>query len=336
VLRAGAGIASVAAVGGLAGCSEQIPDVSGGGGGQGVDLLGLVPEDANGAYYANIDAISEDEAIKTVFNAYLERNAYSDDDPEDYEEFKEQIQDETDLDVEKANEALVFGEYSDSEGYGGLILESEWTEDDLIDGLEEGGSDYDEDEHEGKTVYEQESEYSDSAVGVLSEGRFVFGTVDAVEDTIDVQTGNKDKLDENLRNAYKDTKNAAVRFVSDVPEEQLETTGYDDEEEYEEEIGDETVDYSSVQDIEHSSGSIYADDDTRGMQINYEASDSDAAEEFEEVLNTLKEISEEESESDEFDEQLENATISRDGTTVTVTYETTVDEIEDAVETATE
>jgi hypothetical protein len=336
VLRAGATLTSVVAVGGLAGCSDQIPDVVGGGGGQGVGLLGLVPEDANGAYYANIDAISEDEAIKTIFNAYLEQNAYSEEDPEDYEELQEQIQDETDLDVEAAEEMLAFGEYASDDGYAGFILNADWTEDDLVDGLEESGAEYDEDDHEGKTVYEQESEYSNSAMGVLAEGQFVFGTVDAVEDTIDVKTGNGDQLDEDLRNAFTNTRDAAVRFVSSVPEEQLETTGYDDEDEYEEEVGDETIDYSSVQDLEHSSGSIYADGDTRGMQINYEASDTDAAEEFEEVLNTLKEISEEESESDELDDQLENSTISRDGTTVTVTYETTVDEIEDAVDSATE
>ena len=317
VLKSGGALAGVAVLGGLSGCLDSIPFLGGD------SALGNVPEDSEGAVYLSLDTVREDDATQAVADAYLANSYYE---PNDFDGLLDQFEDQTDLDPEGAHELTGFAEYNDSGGtsdYGGAILRTDWAEDDLVDALEDSGPDLDEGEEAGKTVYEPEEDYG-SWMGVIEEGTFVVGSEDAVVGSIELSAGEGEQMDQALRDAYSSTRDAPVRFVSVVPTDQ-----FDDELGY----GDNTVDLSAVDDIEHASGSIYQDGDVRGLSVTLTVDDGDAAGDLADTIEEVIEFYQDAvSEDSDIHSELDEIEVSEESSAATVTYEKDVDEIEDLVE----
>lgn len=336
-MRLGGALAGVLAVG-TAGCIDTVQDVAGLGGGA---ALGTVPEDAESVFYIDVAGALSDETVESVVNSYFEayaaqRRQYgSYDGPENLEDALSDFEDETDLDPESLKDVTGFYEYSgqspSSETFG-VIVNAEWSADDVQDAIEEAQHDGDveEDEYNGKTVFISENEYGpDSWVGVLDATTFAVGTETSVEAIIDVSVGDEDALGGDLKSAYNGLPSGYATYTTEVPN----TSAFDDMDQRRED-----VDVSTLKEVDYTGGSLYVDSETVGLEWQLIAGDSDEATEILETLEDGRDemVAElEASDSDEADtaiEELESIALDQDGNTVTVTYETTADDIEDFID----
>ena len=326
VLRTGAALSGLAALGSLAGCSGLLDAEGGGGSGQ----LARVPEDADAAAHVDVETVLDDKATENVVDAQLaiqaERSWY--DGPETFEAALSDFQDSTGLDPDGIQTATPFFEFAGSDSYQtvdqefyGTVLTADWSEDDLIASIEDSGTEYEADEHAGQPVYEPDNDYS-YWVGVLADGEYVLGSEDAVEDTIDVAAGEEDVLDSDLQNAYANTRAGPVRFVSTVPaDERPETTGPSDE-----------IDLGILSDVETVAGAVYVNGDNRGVEMTFTAADEETADDVAAMLDGLVTLASDDIPNDAVSSALDEVEITQDGTAVVVAYEASVATLVNLVE----
>ncbi|WP_246983481.1 twin-arginine translocation signal domain-containing protein [Halorientalis marina] len=327
-LQATAGLATVVAAGSTAGCLDSVPLIGGGG------SLSAVPEDTNGVVYADIDAIREDEGVRTVTDAYLSARSESEwyDGPEDYEEALEEFEDESDLDPEGAHEIVAFAEYGgeyslvDNE-YTAVIVDADWDVDDVVDSIEEDNNyEFDEEEHSGQPFYEPDEDYG-SYIGVLGDDRMVIGQEDAVEDAIDADQGEDDGIEDELDGAYSNTRSAPVRYASIMPD-----PGEHDSVPESYGRGEDEVDLGVLEDVTTVAGAVYAEGDTRGVEVTMTAEDTDTAENLTDIVEGAISYAEENTYDETAAALLGDLEVSQNGTDVTVSFERTIDELEDLID----
>jgi hypothetical protein len=335
VLRTGAALSGLAVTASLSGCSAINSLI---GGGTGTGQVKKLPEDTEMAVSIDIDAILEDDGTKDIVNASIEAQAAQAEEsyygeyngPEDFDDALSQFEDEYDLDPKEVDLGTMFFEYNeygsaDSE-YAGFVFKSGWSEDDIVDAIEEGGSELDEDEHNGKTVYESESDYNPTYLGVLGDNQYVVGSEDAVEDVIDVRTDGGDKMDEELRNGFTSTKGSApFRFVSEIPDDT-----FPDEYGY----GDDAVDVEGFDEAIWVAGSVYTDGDTRGVDVTIKADEEGAAEDMGDTIDAFLTFGADQIPDDDLADEVDAIEVEQNGKKVTINYETTVDDITGMIEDA--
>jgi len=331
LLRSTAGLASVAAVGSTAGCLDSVPFVGGASG-----ALDAIPEDADALMYANIDIIREDEGVETLTNTYLDKRSESDyyEGPEDFDAVLDEFEDESETDPTELHEITVFSEfggedYETFEQYGGAIIDADLTAENIKDSLENADNiDFEEAEHSGSVVYEPEEE-GGLWVGALPSDEIIVGTEDAVHDAIDVKNGDEDALQGELKDAYTSTRDAPFRFATNMPD--PDESGSIPENS---ESGDDSIDFSPLEDINTIGGSVYRDGDTRGMEVTMNAEDESAAEDVAEMLNDVRDEIESETENEDAEAILGDVTIEQNGSSVTTSLEKTISELEELIEDA--
>jgi hypothetical protein len=315
---------------GLAGCSAVADRLPVGGGGQ---HLEFVPEDAESVTYVDASAVLNDDATKRLMNAYIDEASSSDyyDGPEDYEEAREQFEDETDLPPSEVDYQVSFSEYSDYGMVGeyyGTIASASWDEDAVVDAYEKNyGVTYTDDEYEGHTVYVADSEYVPQ-IGVLEDGLYVTGPIPAIEDVIDVKRGEEDALEDPLKSGYTSTRSAPVRYVGEMPpsvQQQDEFTGPEGK----------VYSLEAIQDAEYASGSVYKNGNKRGTRTTIRAADEADAKDIEDLTSGYISVLEgQEGMDEEAEEILGNVTVERNGRDVVVSYEATVERLEELLDEA--
>lgn len=330
MLRTAAAVGATGILSGLAGCSQVADRLPVGGGG---DQVRLVPEDAESVTYVDASAVLNDPATKQLMNAYIDELSSSDyyDGPDDYEEAREEWEDETDLPPSEVEYQVSFSEYSDYGVVGqyyGTIAKAGWDEDEVVENYEDNYRvEYDDDDYEDHTVYVADSDYV-PAIGVLEEGLYVTGPVDAIEDVIDVKRGEEDPLDDPLKSGYTSTRSAPVRYVGEMPpsiQRQDEVRGPEGE----------VYSLEAVQDAEYASGSVYKSGNKRGVRTTIRADDESDARDIEDLMSGYISVLEGQEDIDEEAEEiLETVTVERNGRDVVVSYEATVDRLEELLEAA--
>ena len=328
-LRAGAGLVSVGAVGSTAGCLNSVPFVGGGG------QLNAVPEDANGLMYADIDTIRADDGVRRVANAYYDAMSEYEyyDGPDSWEEALDDFEDDIDLDPREAHSMIAFAGYGGEYGlvdneYSALIVTADWSADDITDSIARNDDrlEFDEDEHSGKTLYEPSEDYA-SYVGVLGNNRYVVGQEDAVEDAIDATTGDDDGLEQEVRSAYSNARGAPFRYASVVPD----PGEYDSvPESYGR--GDSEIDLGVLEDVTSVAGSIYNNGDTYGMEATLAADDSNTAENLADIVDGALAVYQDQAYDETATELAGDVEVSQDGAAVTISFEKTLDELEDLID----
>lgn len=323
-LQAGTGLVGLAALGGLAGCSGMLGESGG-------DELDDAPGDAGAAAYVDAEAVRTDDATEAVVNAWLgiqaEREFY--DGPEDFQGMLDDFEEETGLDPSGLSSMTPFFAWSeegftpfDQEFYA-FRFRAEWSEDEVVGSLEDsGGASYEESEHEGVTVYEPDTEFSPQ-FAVLEEGTYLLGTADAVTATIDVREADGEAMDQSLRDAYANTRSGPVRFVSTIPERLVPESGPDAE-----------VQFDILTDVEHVAGSIYADGDVRGIETTFATGDESTADDLSSVLDGFFTLGSDEARNEALAGALGEIEVEQSGTDVVVTYEATVEDLVDLIESA--
>jgi hypothetical protein len=329
VLRTGAGVAGAAAATSLAGCSA-LDSVLGGGGTE----VESVPAAADVALHADVDAVLDDPATRQVTNAYLsvqaQRTGY--DGPESFEAMLSTFESASGLDPNGVSSLTTFWEWgglesADGDGYFGFLFSAEWTESEVLDALEQSGETFIETEYGGKTVYEGESEYNSTRLAVVAEGEYAMAYERALEDVIDVATGDGDQFDESLREAYAATRSGPVRFAATVPADVIpESIG----------AGDSSFNTDLFRKVEHVAGSVYADGDRRGVETTFTATDAATADDVAALIDGFAVFARDLVDTEAAAAALDAIEASHEGEQAIVTYEQPVDELVALVETTTE
>ncbi|MDS0259919.1 hypothetical protein NDI56_10990 [Haloarcula sp. S1CR25-12] len=330
LLRTAAGLASVAAVGSTAGCLDSAPSTA-----ESSDVLDAIPAGADAVAYANVDTIRQDEGVKTLTNTHLEQRSQYEyyDGPEDFDGLLGHIEDEWETDPSNVHEATVFSEFGGTDDelfaeYGGVVLRADLEAEDVKRGLENVENiDFSEVEHSGSVVYEPES--ADGRwVGSLSTDRVVVGTEDAVYDAIDVQNGDSDTIDSEVENAYTETRDAPVRFAGRMP-------SPSDNPAVPESVAkrsDEPIDLTPLDDVDTLRGSVYRDDDVRGLETTLAASDRDAAADATDVVTELRDRAQSSIPYGSVADLVGDISVEQDGSSVKASLRKTVSELDSVLE----
>lgn len=294
--------------------------------------LSQVPEDVDMVAHAEVGTMLSDPGVRRLVDTTLEAQSELPyyDGPDDFEEALEQVEDETDLDPSKLETVTAFSKYDNqAEGiseYSGVIIHAEWAEDDLVEAMEdEERLEFDDTDYGGYTVYEPESDFPGITwIGVLSEGEYVIGTEDAVKDVIDVRMGEEDAVDGELLSVYSDLRPGQAKYAFKVPTGQVP----------DEEIGQgaSTISTSALRDVEYVSGVYYREEDSVGSVTVLYVEDSDAAMDVADVLDGSLSLVRGMTTEDDFKDALRDVEIEREGDTVTITAERSIDSLEELIQ----
>ncbi len=304
-------IASVAFVGVLVatGChSARSPE----------PLVDPVPQRANLVASIEITEILTDEDLVEAYDE-AEKDPEM---PQTLDEALDEIEEETGIDLTDFVKAVIFSDIECEDGYWGAFVTGTVDEEDLIEAIEdETGGELTVYTHRGYDVYTDDSE--ENAICFLSDDAFLVGTVDAVEDAIDVAAGYATPLTGPVVDLYESLGDVWVRVAAAVPPET---------------IGDATEDEVSIdsETLEHIEA-IGAGLDKEGDQITLEVrvclSSPVLAEGLKAVLFGARTYYRNTADMPaEAAEALDKIVFSRSGSCTVLILKATVEEIQDMVE----
>jgi len=242
------------------------------------------------------------------------------------------FENETGLDTAGFREAVAYGQMPDEgfmgtsrEAYGGVIVHADWDNEAIIaEARNESTVELREETYNGQPIYRPatEPEYgSATTYGELGDGQVVMGTEAAVEDAIDVTQGDAPALEGDLRAAYDATPDGLVEFASRVPTEQVPEGG----------MGT-GVDVSQFRRVDVVSGAYYTGSTDVGVEFHLHANAESDAQDVHDVIDGGISVLTGTTTSERAKDHLRSIEVERDGTTVLVTYERSVESIQELLE----
>ncbi|WP_276249635.1 hypothetical protein [Haloarcula rara] len=329
-LQAVAGLASVVAVGTVAGQLSSAPSTP---------ALDTVPATADAVMNANVDALHRDDGLRTLVTAALQQRAQyvsadsSAEQPRNVDALLSDVEAEFETSPESVHHATVFGDVGGDgddlfDGYAGVVLQAELSAEDVKSGIENVDDiDFSELDESGTVVYKPESDGA-PWVGALGSGRVAVGTEGAVYDAVEVTNGEAAALGGPLRDAYTDTREGPVRFASRLPEPTENEAvpagvGGDD---------GQSIDVTPLDDVRTLAGTVYRNGDVRGLETTLSAADTAAARDVASLVRELRDRAASELRDTEVADVVGGLSVDRDGATVTASVSRTVDELESLVD----
>lgn len=283
--------------------------------------LDLVPAGADTITYTNADEARSDEALRQVADTWFGLENAT---PPDSDAALAGVENQSGLDPEGLHHVTAFSRYEEETGegareYSATILRTDWSEDAFVAAVEDDETvSLEERSYGGATVYAPEEDRfgPETWVAVLGEGTYVVGTKNATRDVVDVERGEMEPFDGELRSAFTDTRSGYLRFASRVPEEQVPE-------------GSDGINTSSYRNVTVVSGSFYTTDEALGVEMTMRAATEDDARDVHDVTDGSVSLLAGLSEVDELQEELREVEVERDGTDVVVTYESPVEQVEE-------
>ncbi|MFC6721954.1 hypothetical protein [Halobacteriaceae bacterium SHR40] len=287
--------------------------MGGGGGGDAGDAADTVPAGVDGVMYFDGE-IATDQATTELMDGIIQMDEdLGPDDPQSWDEALEQAEGESDIDVSDFQSATVFFQAPDGleaenvgDEYTGIIVQSDWEWDELVEAAEEGEmDDYEEQEYNGVTVYVTTTDGEETWVADLGDGTFVLGTEQPVKDAIDTREGDADAFSGDLRDAYDNNEGSLMNAAVDVSDEEFNQ-------------GSQFPEISIV--------TMNYDTDGSEMQFGMQMT-TPSEEDANQLASTLNFGLSSVAEDPELSGMAENLEIDNDGSQVTFDYTTTTDEL---------
>lgn len=323
VIRRGAAGAGLVSIGSLAGCQGG----GNGNGSGGMNAGNLVPARAGAIVSIDVQAMLDDDDLRDIANTGLDQIrqfGQGGNVPEDVDAAIETAREESDLDPTGFNQGLLFMEVADSgtdEDYAGIVMETDWSEDELVDFIEsEGDGNLQDSEYNGQMIYTSEDD-EDGGLAVLSDGRYVIGPTNVLEDTIDVANGDGDAVSGDLVDSYDSATDGHLEFATVVPDDTFTEEDFED------------VDPENFQSVEYMSGSLYKSGSSYGVEMNMRTPDGDTASALQADIESLMNVITMSSDvSGDLETAINEIEYSTDGGTVSMSYEESVEQIDAYVE----
>jgi hypothetical protein len=194
----------------LAGCGA----VPGLGATDSASPLDSVPGDSTAVVHVDADGALDDGAVRAVLNGTVRTAAGPGRGPDSVGEALASAGRNTSLDPEGLRAVTFFAKPAAAGGteYGAAVLDSEWSEADLVAALRErSDAPVPESSYAGYTTY---GEGGDAFLLALGDGRYVAGSEAAVKEAADVAAGDAAPLNGDVRSAFERTEEGHLRYAA--------------------------------------------------------------------------------------------------------------------------
>lgn len=320
VLVAGALVAS-------AGCTGAL---DGGGDGSSASVepaLDVVPAGSDAVFYADVNGALDDDELRSVADTMYSTEESA---PDDLDEAIERAQDNVSLELSGVQAVTAYGQNDSTsvdDAYGAAVVSADWSTEELIDAMENDSEiTFENETYAGHDIYlPADDDDVSSAVGVVSDTRYVIGDQAAVEDALEVANGDADAFEGDVRDAFENTPDDAhVRFAVGVPQNQYDTG----------DAGGSQFDTGIFNDVSVVSGSQSTPDGNVSLsmtaQFGSESNASDAGDATEGIVQIAR-VYVQDNQTQELlaDEHL---SIETDGADLTITATNSVETITDLIE----
>lgn len=320
-------LAGVVVVGGLAVGAFAFTSLGGGG----PSAADQVPSDVDMVVTVDGDVMT-DQVTREIMNASYEGTPQFGDAPASPEEAFSEFEAETDLDPEGFEEGVMFASVPEGslvsatqEEYSGFVFHANWDTDAVVEMLREDASvELEETTYNGATVYRpvEEPEFGTAtAFAVLGDGQFVGGSEQVVEDVVDVAAGDADSFGGDLRTAYEDAPDGLVQYAVRVPTEQIPQEG-----------GGVGPDVSEFRGVNVIAGSYYTTANSAGVETRLIADSGDDAQDVQDVVDGGISLLTGFTQDEDVKSHLREIDVERNGATVVVSYEQSVDSLRELIE----
>ncbi|WP_164471514.1 hypothetical protein [Halosimplex salinum] len=350
-------VVAFVAVGGVA--AAQIGVIDGMMSSEDAEALDQVPDGVDSVAAIDGSILEEDVSERlyaTAYNATVRQELEAEESEENETEMRrsspaemvpanltaalDEAENESGLDPRAVDEVVVFSQERNfsQQDYAGAVVHADWNESAVVAAASNSSdSEYENTTVEGVTVYkpvENETEEDEMTFGapdpeewiaVLDDGQYAFGTDEAVNDTIQVEVGNADPVDGDLRTAFEETRDGYVRYaqrsqnvnVTRINQTMGQRTGLNV-----------TAYAQAYNDLHVTAGSYYLTEDSLGFESRTLTNSTDTARDVEDLTQGFISIQAGAIQNETIENELRSAEVTRDGTTVTVTRETSVETAE--------
>lgn len=257
----------------------------------------------------------------------------------------DEVENETGLDPRAAEQVITFSQRQEnftSPPYQAAIVEADWAKSDVVDAIEENTNrSYRNTTVDGVTVYKPEPREEENVttfgppepdqwVAVLDDDEYVFGTEQAVNDTVQVEVGDADPVDGDLRRAFDSTRDGYLRYaqtsqnvnVTRINQTMGQSTGLNV-----------TAYAEAYNDLHITSGTYYIADDgeTLGTETRIMTNSTDTARDVKDLVQGFISIQAGAIQNETLESELRATEVTRDDTTVTVSRQTDIETAETLV-----
>lgn len=292
---------------GLAGCN------GGGGGSEPKDPVAYVS--VNASLLVGVDmAVAQDEATRQILKAYADK---------DEETLIEAFENRTGLSASNVDRVLAFSKNPHPDRPT-LLVEGGWDEQEVVASLESAHeTTYESKGGETGTVYAPADDTgTNPSLGVGAEGQYLIGTAANVRTALDVAGGSKDGLAGPLRTAYTDARSSETKGTKYVSVATDQPRAYLPEEDNQQLPPGTSLDLFKK--VETANGIYFVNDGTIGIDLELRMNAEDVAKEVEDFSTTILAFLRN-AQEDAVAAEFSKVALSRDGTTVTVSYRTDVE-----------
>lgn len=278
-----------------------------------------VPADVDAVVHVD-GGVTDDAATTELVDSALAEVAVIEQAPNSTTDALDEFERQTGLDPDAADEVVVFSKQANrSTGTDdvGVIVHGNWEEEAVVDTTEtELDREWTETTYNGQTMYRPiNGSAGEQWIGVLGDGQFVFGSESVVRETVDVVAGNSSRFDGRLRSGFEDAPDGLVTFSARVPTEQIpEQAG----------PGIELTRYRQVTVV---SGSYYSLTNGAGVELHLQTNSTEAAQDLEDVTGGVLATARLTTRNESVEENLDEIEVEREGETVIVSYEQSIDDI---------
>ncbi|TET39412.1 MAG: hypothetical protein E3J65_03820 [Dehalococcoidia bacterium] len=176
--------------------------------------IDLVPQEANLVASIQISRILTDADLIAAYDGW-EKDPEM---PQTFEQAMDLVADEIGIDLRDFSEAVIFGDTESEDYYFGAIITGTFDRVALIESIEGAiGEEMITTDYRGYTTYTITIEGEEGAICFLNDDSFVFGSIDAVRDVIDVKEG-EPSLSGTLAEAYISLGDVWIKVAAEVPE----------------------------------------------------------------------------------------------------------------------
>ncbi len=306
----------------------MMSDGDGGGGSKQISLMEKIPGEAQAIGTADADSLVDNPDVKTPVNSILStlsQTRFGTNVPEDYDEIIKSINKELNLSTDKMNSVTLFGKYdqettgSDVEDYVGMIFDTDWTENEFVESLKSDWEEIVENTYKDVTIYIGTEQSEKATLAVLPDDTYALGPKKVALDVIDAVKGDIDSLaGSSLESEYKKLGDKQLKGSMEFPSSELPDPqpGI-------------PIDFEALKDMKYLSGSFNIDDPNIDAEFRLKGPKESTATDLENSINSFIDLLEnsEIGQIEPIADELDKVEVGADGETVTISYESTADDI---------
>ena len=299
----------------VAGCNSLTPNA-----------IELVPRYANLIANVQVDEIINDQDLADSYY----RITRSAGERQTISEAMDEIFEETGVDPRQISEIVIFADIAtlETEGYFGLIIEGTFDDEEFIHNIEEKtGEEFTTSDYRGYRLYIDE--WQDYGITFLSDRIVVIGTTEAVKDTIDINEGDMEMVSGIILDTYNRSGDALFKIALEVPEEMRELIAEEPIPDY----AEMPINREPFAEIDIVGFSISKEADTLTAQIELLFTDTDSAQDADDVLSGAISLAKGMVQDPEIKELLDKIEVTATDSWLTIAYAITLSEIEHLIET---